>query len=622
MVQFRSCSDHLFKTCLALCWMFLLGLNVNAQNKRISDSLIIIYETENYEPEDLIGLLEEIAAKNPDPDETLMYSDLLLQKAFEYDSIRGIYKAYLQKGNAYEAKGDLSKSLDYYFKAVDKIDELGDRKEMAKMYIAIAGVYDGLGSRKNSIEYYFNAIETLKDVDREAYAVSIENLGDMYLGWQKPDSALVLFEQSGKIFNELGNTEYIAYNKGNTGLAYAQKGLHDAAEANISEAVVILEEIGNYRPITTYLTFMSDIYAERNDWDSAFDYSLRALRLAEKLGIKAEISEAYLKLSELYEKTGYPAAALKYYRNHISFRDSVQNVAAVQEVMNNELDRSKMQIELLDQRRKTQKILVIATAIALFLIILFAISLIRRNRFIRRTNAIIELERDRSDKLLLNILPEKTADELKKFGAVKADKLESVTVLFTDFLSFTKHSERTDPELLVNTIGTYFTAFDDIVERYGLEKIKTIGDSYMCAGGLPEPLGDHALKMVQAAFDIMHFVEERRANRDEGEPEFDMRVGINTGPVVAGVVGHNKFSYDIWGDTVNVAARMERLSEAGKINISQSTYELVKDHFECEYRGEFEVKNKGMMKMYFVTGKYKEKKLNIHSRTMGQNVKI
>ncbi len=602
MVQFRLYSDSFYKTCLALCCMFFLGLNVNAQSKRISDSLIIIYETENYEQEDLIGLLEEIAAKNPDPDETLMYSDLLLQKAIEYDSIRGIYKAYLQMGNAYEAKGDMSKSLEFYFKAVDMIDALGDRKEMAKMYIAIAGVYDGLGNRKNSIEYYLNAIETLKDVDREAYAVSMENLGDMYLGWQKPDSALALFEQSGKIFTELDNSEYIAYNKGNTGLAYAQKGLHDAAEANISKAVTILEGIGNYRPITTYLTYMSDIYAERDDWDTAFDYSLRALRLAEKFGLKAEISEAYLKLSELYEKTGYPAAALKYYRNHIIFRDSVQNVAAIQDVMNNELDRSKMQIELLDQRRRIQRILVIATAIALFLIILFAIGLFRRNRFIRRTNAIIEMERDRSDKLLLNILPEKTADELKKHGIVKADKLDSVTVLFTDFLSFTQHSERTDPELLVNTIGTYFTAFDDIVESYGLEKIKTIGDSYMCAGGLPEPMEDHALKMVQAAFDIMAFVENMREESEEGVPNFQMRIGINTGPVVAGVVGHNKFSYDIWGDTVNVAARMERMSDSGKINVSETTYALIKDHFKCEYRGEFEVKNKGKMKMYFVLG--------------------
>ena len=196
------------------------------------------------------------------------------------------------------------------------------------------------------------------------------------------------------------------------------------------------------------------------------------------------------------------------------------------------------------------------------------------------------------------------------FGAVKADKFDSVTVLFTDFKAFTAHSEHTDPELLVNTIGIYFNAFDDIIEKYGLEKIKTIGDSYMCAGGLPEPLENHALKMVKAAFEIMAFVEEMKTKQEEGKPSFEMRVGINTGPVVAGVVGHNKFSYDIWGDTVNVAARMEQMSETGKINISESTYQLIREEFACEFRGEFEVKNRGKMKMYFVEGRRKDQMPN------------
>ncbi|MBT8283692.1 MAG: adenylate/guanylate cyclase domain-containing protein, partial [Muriicola sp.] len=194
-----------------------------------------------------------------------------------------------------------------------------------------------------------------------------------------------------------------------------------------------------------------------------------------------------------------------------------------------------------------------------------------------------------------------------EYGTVKAKKFQSVTVLFTDFISFTQHSEQTDAELLVNTIGVYFNAFDDIIEKYGLEKIKTIGDSYMCAGGLPEPLENHATRMVNAAFEFLAFVNEMKTKQKKGKPVFDMRVGINTGPVVAGVVGHDKFSYDIWGDTVNVAARMERMSEGGKITISESTYRLIQDEFDCEYRGEFDVRNKGTMKLYYVIGKRKEK---------------
>ncbi len=172
--------------------------------------------------------------------------------------------------------------------------------------------------------------------------------------------------------------------------------------------------------------------------------------------------------------------------------------------------------------------------------------------------------------------------------------------MFTDFKGFTHYAENLDPEELVESVGHYFSIFDDIMEKYGLEKIKTIGDSYMCAGGLHYHKADHATKMVQAAIEILDFVIETKKDSTKGQIHFDIRIGINTGPVVAGVVGSKKFSYDIWGDTVNVASRMESNSESGKINISENTYLLIKDSFDCEYRGEIKAKNKGMMKMYFV----------------------
>ncbi|MEZ2414291.1 adenylate/guanylate cyclase domain-containing protein [Muriicola sp. E247] len=590
-------------------WLVIFLCQVGyAQNQKIADSLVLIYESGNYEDDQLINILSDIAANSPDPDESLKYCEILLEKAVELNSTMGIFRAYLQQGNAFETKGDLSLSLNSYFKAVDQITTIGNKKELAKAYIAIAGVYAGMDNKQNLIEYYSNALEILKDLDQTNYAISMENLGDEYLKWQQPDSALLLFARSGLIFEKLGEQNYIAYNKGNKGLAYAQKGQYENAEAYIAEAITKLEEIGDYRAVSVYLTGMSDIYAANNDWDSAFNSSLRALKMAQNYGLKAEISLIYLKLSELFEQTGYYSASLKYYRNHIAYRDSVQNISEVQEMANNELARKQIEVDLLNQRRKTQRVIVIATAIALFFILLLAIALYRRNIYIKKTNAVIEKEKERSEKLLLNILPEKTANELKEFGKVKANKFESVSVLFTDFISFTAHSERTDPELLVNSISVYFGAFDDIIEKYGLEKIKTIGDSYMCAGGLPEPLEDHAVKMVKAALEFLAFVKEMKSKRKDGEPSFEMRVGINTGPVVAGVVGHDKFSYDIWGDTVNVAARMEQMSEKGKINISESTYELIKDEFECELRGEFEVRNKGRMKMYFVKGKQKKSK--------------
>jgi class 3 adenylate cyclase len=267
-----------------------------------------------------------------------------------------------------------------------------------------------------------------------------------------------------------------------------------------------------------------------------------------------------------------------------------------------EVSQKQAEVDLLNQQKRTQKIVVIAIAVALFLIFLLAVALYRRNRFMRRTKKIIEREKERSDSLLHNILPEETAAELKAYGKVAAKKFDSVTVMFTDFKNFTNYAENLSPELLVESVGYYFSKFDEIMEKHDLEKIKTVGDAYMCAGGLPFPSKDHALNMLKAAFEILDFVEASIKKEDSDHYDFEIRIGINTGPVVAGVVGSKKFSYDIWGDTVNVAARMEAMSETGKINISKTTYELVKNEYDCEYRGEIEAKNKGKIKMYFVKG--------------------
>jgi class 3 adenylate cyclase len=278
--------------------------------------------------------------------------------------------------------------------------------------------------------------------------------------------------------------------------------------------------------------------------------------------------------------------------------DNIQKMADLRTDF--EVSQKQIEVDLAEQRSRNQRNISIATAIGLIMFLLMAIGLYRRNRFIRRTKRIIEIEKERSDNLLLNILPEETAQELKQEGKVKARKYEAVTVLFSDFKGFTSYSENLSPEALVETVDFYFSRFDAIVKKHRLEKIKTIGDAYMCAGGLRDDNEDHAMRMVLAATEIVEFVEQTKNDISAAQMTFDIRIGINTGPVVAGVVGTDKFAYDIWGDTVNVASRMESNSEPGKINISENTYELVKDEFRCTYRGEIEVKNRGGLKMYFV----------------------
>jgi class 3 adenylate cyclase len=213
-----------------------------------------------------------------------------------------------------------------------------------------------------------------------------------------------------------------------------------------------------------------------------------------------------------------------------------------------------------------------------------------------------------SDELLLNILPSEVAEELKAKGRAEAKHFDAVTVMFTDFKGFTQISERLTPEELVDEINTCFKAFDTIITKYNIEKIKTIGDSYMCAGGLPVVNNTNAIDVVNAALEIQKFMQGHLQQRkNENKELFEIRIGIHTGPVVAGIVGIKKFAYDIWGDTVNIASRMESSGEAGKVNISGSTYELVKNRPGLQvyklnfiHRGKIQAKNKGKIEMYFV----------------------
>jgi class 3 adenylate cyclase len=207
-------------------------------------------------------------------------------------------------------------------------------------------------------------------------------------------------------------------------------------------------------------------------------------------------------------------------------------------------------------------------------------------------------EMQRSENLLLNILPADVVVELKKTGHTVPRLFNEVTVLLTDFVNFTQLAEQFSPDQLVMELDICFRAFDDIVGKHSIEKIKTIGDAYLAVSGLPAANDSHAVVMVQAAIEMRDFMLKRK--EVHGIDTFGIRLGIHSGPVIAGVVGSRKFAFDIWGDTVNTAARMEQSSVPGKINISEKTYQLIKHEFRCGYRGEIEAKNKGLMSMYFV----------------------
>jgi adenylate cyclase len=579
---------------------------VIGQDQKIADSLVNIYHKDRLTGTDMLELLRNLSFNELNDSElSLKYAEeLIALSKLEKNNIY-LYRGYLRKGKNYEKSGDLELALEAYFKSATIAVDAEYISGQGIAYMSIAAVYSVTGNSGNAESYYNKSIQILRNTnDSISLASALLNAGDNFINTSKFEDALQYFEESGRIFKNMDYEVGMAYNLGNTGMVYAEQGKDALAEANINEAITILEKLEDYYPISVYLTYMSDIYLRQNDFTTALIYANRSLELASIYDLKEQISNANLQLSKLYEQAGKPEEAFKYYRNHIRFRDSVNNIDAVQQIADLrtdfEVSQKQSEVDLLNQKRENQRIINIAASITSVLIILLAIGLYKRYIFTRKTNAIIEEEKNRAETLLLNILPEETALELKQNGKVQSKKFESVTVLFTDFKGFTKLVESVEPNRLIRSLDFYFKKFDEVTTKYGLEKIKTIGDSYMCAGGIPKVCEMHASKVVHAAREIIELVGSELKARDD-LLHFEIRIGIHTGPVIAGIVGLKKWQYDIWGDTVNIASRMESKSEPGRINISETTYYEIRDEYPCEYRGEVEVKNRGALKMYFLS---------------------
>jgi len=595
-------------------FFFIFYANVFSQDSKLADSLETVYVSGAYKEQDKLKILEGLAIHHNNPEKKLIFSVELLETARALDSTDYFFNGLLYKGNALKRKGDYSKAMESYFQAAEIADKEAINRNRGKIYDAMANVYSKTGNYEKAIDHYKKSIEILKEEnDSFNIGIGLYNTGDAYYNWEKYDSAVVYFNKSNRIFKNINYILGIAHNLGSIGMIYAKQGKYDLAKKNINEAILLCEEEAVYFAIPEFMISMCDIYVDQGDLTTAFSCAQKSLEMALKYGQKKEVSEANRRLSDISGGLGNYQLSNTYLKAHYNYSDSVKNIESVQQLANlqtgYEVSQKQMEVDLLEKESEIQLLKVrrqrnlnIASGIAVVFILIFAIGLYRRYRFTKKTNRIIEEEKNRSDNLLLNILPEETALELKQKGKVKAKKFESVTVLFTDFEGFTQYSQNLTPEELVESVDFYYSKFDEIMEKYDLEKIKTLGDSYMCAGGLHFHSDDHAIKMIEAAFDIKEFVNQAKNSKGADQTRFDIRIGVNTGPVVAGIVGTKKFAYDIWGDTVNVASRMETTSEPGKINISENTYDLIKEDYDCSYRGELFVKNKGMMKMYFVNG--------------------
>jgi class 3 adenylate cyclase/Tfp pilus assembly protein PilF len=514
-------------------------------------------------------------------------------------------------GAVYFNQGDNPKALEFYLESLRVSEETGNKLRIATALSNIGAVYSNEESTyEKAKEYFIRAIEVSEEAgDVEAIGTSSVNLGEIYMVQGDHQSALKYFGKALEALKESGGNESFVLT--NIGKSFHKQGDFVNALKFQNQAFEKAKEKNNKLEMANALVALGETYFSKKEFNKALSSFEQAENIGEEINSNKIFKEAYAGLAKSYAAKNNYENAYQYQGLLGAVKDSIfndenkQKMAGLQ--FQFEIEKKEAEIELLNrdnelqasqiERAKILRNFLIAVA-ALMLVIIGGVTY--SYRYAQKTNKIITEERNRSEKLLLNILPAETANELKERGAVKAKKYEFVTVLFTDFKAFTKQVENIPPEELVESIDFYFRAFDEIFQNYHLEKIKTIGDSYMCAGGLPSSNLSNPEDAIKAGLKIVSFVEGLKKSKPDNIHLFDVRVGISTGPVIAGVVGTTKFQYDIWGDTVNVASRMETASEIGKVNISEFTYAYVKDKFEFSFRGNIKVKNRGEIGMYYV----------------------
>lgn len=533
-----------------------------------------------------------------------------------YDSIgdkNGVSNILNNLGSVYFNQGDDAKAIEFYLKALRVAEETGDQLRIASVYLNIGNVYLNKPETHNMALDYLNRGLSLSEKLKEYDAIgnASVNIGEIYYLGKNYDSALFYFQKSLTAF-EIDGGGSAPYSLNNIGKVYTEKGQYVSAIMNHNEAFTLAEQTGDDLQIAQSLIGIGNAYRFSNRFNYALEPYLKAEIISKSIDALKELQETYVGLSITYSNLGDFTNAFKYQTLLTEINYEIYNTAndkkiqSLQfsydiEVKQKEIEGFIKDKKLQDIEIKQQKYVKYAAIIVGIILFLLAGGLFNRYRFIRRTNQIIEKEKERSDELLLNILPEETAEELKENGTAKARSYSNVSILFTDFKGFTELSATLSPTALVKEIHHCYMAFDKIMVRHGVEKIKTIGDAYMAAGGLPMPNSSHPVDVTLAAIEIKEFMDKLiKVRKKAGKPYFEIRIGIHSGPVVAGVVGTHKFAYDIWGDTVNIASRMESNSEPGKINISETTHELIKNRFECSSRGSIAVKGAGKKAMYFV----------------------
>lgn len=563
----------------------------------------------------ILGVVSFYQGNNKD---AIRYWELALAIAVKTKNQNEYYGIRMNMANVMLVNADYLAAQQAYYEVLHWAETNRRHDQVSKCMINLASLYSAL-ERYDSTRYYL--LHSLRTYEKYMTPHDKANVLNNLAVMDVNESKYRALEHSAQTLLDYSKKENLKRFIGSAfamfGIAKMHNGNRVLARLYMDSALVIQTEEQDDREKTSNLHWMARLnldaaLSQDAEYLRKFCQGSRAIALKEAhslldtvivffrlQGELEQLSNAYEVLSAVAKAQGNPAAALDY---HIQFKrlsDSLFNIErdkrltekAMMYAFSKKEAAARAEQEKKDQRQRFVRNGI--SGILVFVLLFLAVVWKQRNS--------INLERRRSEDLLLNILPKEVAGELKEKGSAAAKSYDRCTVLFTDFKGFTQLSERVTPEVLVEELNHCFKAFDAIIDQYGIEKIKTIGDAYMAVGGLPDPHRGAPADVVKAALEMQEFMKGYKEDcLAKGKPFFEMRAGIHTGPVVAGIVGLRKFQYDIWGDTVNTASRMESSGEPGKVNISETTYKQVKSGFHCTPRGKIQAKNKGEMEMYFV----------------------
>jgi class 3 adenylate cyclase len=515
--------------------------------------------------------------------------------------------AYNAVGMNYQSTGDLPEALRYELKALNLFDELKKDAGTAMCYGNIGVIYRDLKDSSKAVENYLKAVETYRKLkDNYGLAINLTNLGNLYGDSGDPGRALPIQQEALSKAKSEGLTKLVVQNLDNIGNTYKSERQFRTALDYKAQALKLAEESGD-EPLTgicagnlggLYVaaladtgTALSDIGVSRTEAftyaESYLNNAIERLRESDNL---VKIARFYALRSKLHELKGEGMAALEDFKKGKVLEDSVTSGEVRQKLASLEMDR---ELQLKDKEIELQRLAVAKKRNERWFFAGGMVALLVVVGFIAR-------ERKRTENLLLNILPAKIAQRLKKREHPIADAFGGVSILFIDMVNFTEFTRANDPKETVTTLDDIFTRFDAIAEHRGLEKIKTIGDCYMAVAGLPVAQGDHAIRAAEMALDVKQTMIEYRASKDR---KISFRIGIDCGPVVAGVIGSKKFIYDLWGEAVNTASRMESTGVTGEIHCTDNFRTAVGSAYRFTSRGIMDIKGIGPMETWLLQGR-------------------